>query len=262
MPPFPHLQETEIRALVAYLKELAGVPGAQREQVSLQMPRIRIGEHIAKSTCHICHAATGSNPDPEQLLEGAIPPLSTLTVRVSLGEFVRKVTQGAPVRMGSPPILCRGRMPVFGYLSEAEAADVYLYLTLRPPEASATVAAGLVAGGPVGPNGGLYNRSSPSAGDRDDAQPVSLARFALFPIFLFLVLGGAVAKCMPLAANFHQGHEISCVRNGGSETRLTILNTRGRGGQLLAGARHDLSGHAIWSVLQPPRPQESSRQDL
>ena len=35
--------------------------------------------------------------------------------------------------MGAPAMLCRGRMPVFFYLTDEEAADVYLYLTLYPP---------------------------------------------------------------------------------------------------------------------------------
>jgi hypothetical protein len=41
--------------------------------------------------------------------------------------------------MGTPPSLYRGRMPVFYYLSEEEAADVYLYLTLYPPSESASL---------------------------------------------------------------------------------------------------------------------------
>ena len=36
-------------------------------------------------------------------------------------------------------MLYRGRMPVFYYLSEQEAADVYLYLTTYPPSESAHV---------------------------------------------------------------------------------------------------------------------------
>jgi len=67
------------------------------------------------------------------MMEGAIPPLSTLPSRVSQPEFVRKVTQGAPVLMGMPPALFRGRMPVFYYLNEEEAIDVYAYLILFPP---------------------------------------------------------------------------------------------------------------------------------
>ncbi len=35
MPPFPHLSEAEIRALMAYLNLLAGLPGARQTQESL-----------------------------------------------------------------------------------------------------------------------------------------------------------------------------------------------------------------------------------
>jgi mono/diheme cytochrome c family protein len=134
MPPFPQLSEAEIRSLVAYLKQLAGVPGAEREQVAVHESPSRVGEHIVKSTCHICHSAVGPYPNPQQLVEGAIPPLSTLTTRTSLSDFVRKVTNGAAIIMGTPPLQRRGRMPVFDYLSENEAANVYLYLTLYPPQ--------------------------------------------------------------------------------------------------------------------------------
>src|SRR5271165_5430103 len=137
MPAFPHLNETEIRSLVAYLKQLAGVPGAGSEQLAVGESSLRIGEHIVKSTCHTCHSASGADPEPQQIWDGEIPPLSTLAARKSQPEFIRKVTHGAPILMGTPPMLYRGRMPVFYYLSEQEAADVYLYLTLRPPSESA-----------------------------------------------------------------------------------------------------------------------------
>jgi mono/diheme cytochrome c family protein len=134
MPPFPQLSEAEIRSLVAYLKQLAGVPGAEREQLAIEESPTRVGEQIVKSTCHICHSAVGPNPNTQQLLEGAIPSLKTLTTRTSLPEFVRKVTDGAPIIMGTPPLSCRGRMPVFDYLSEDEAANAYMYLTNYPPQ--------------------------------------------------------------------------------------------------------------------------------
>jgi mono/diheme cytochrome c family protein len=137
MPAFPHLNVAEIRSLVAYLKQLAGVPGAGSGQLAVKESPVRIGEHIVKSTCHTCHSATGLDPEPQQIWDGAIPPLSTLAKRKSQPEFIRKVTHGAPVLMGTPPMLYRGRMPVFYYLSEEEAADVYLYLTLYPPTDSA-----------------------------------------------------------------------------------------------------------------------------
>ena len=133
MPAFPHLSEAEVASLVAYLRQLAGVPGAENEQTMVRVQRMRIGEHIAKSSCHTCHGAAGPNPTLQQLYQGEIPPLSTLPSRVTRSEFVRKVTQGAPITMGDPPQLLRGRMPVFYYLSEEEAEDVYLYLTAYPP---------------------------------------------------------------------------------------------------------------------------------
>jgi mono/diheme cytochrome c family protein len=137
MPPFPHLSEAEIRSLVAYLNQLAGVPGAEGRQIAVTESPRRIGEHIVKSTCHTCHSAAGLDPDPRQIEDGAIPPLSVLTARRSQPEFIRKVTLGAPILMGAPSMLYRGRMPVFYYLSEQEAADVYLYLTTYPPSESA-----------------------------------------------------------------------------------------------------------------------------
>jgi mono/diheme cytochrome c family protein len=136
MPP-PNLTEAEIRSVFAYLEELSGVLGAEKKQIAVNESRYRVGEHIVKATCHTCHSATGPNPNPQQILEGEIPPLGTLTARVSLAEFVRKVTKGAPILMGTPPLsyrdYYRGRMPVFVYLSEDEAAAAFLYLTLYPP---------------------------------------------------------------------------------------------------------------------------------
>jgi mono/diheme cytochrome c family protein len=131
--PQPNLSEPEIRALVPYLEQLSDVPGAEKHQIAVKESSYRVGEHIVKSTCHTCHSATGPNPSPEQILEGAIPPLSALTGRVDLSEFVRKVTSGAPIVMGMPPASYRGRMPVFVYLSQDEAAAAYLYLAHYPP---------------------------------------------------------------------------------------------------------------------------------
>lgn len=137
MPPFPQLNEPEIHSIVAYLEQLSEIPGAEKRQITINESNYRVGEQIVKSTCHICHGATGANPNPQQLLDGAIPPLSTLTRRMNLAEFVRKVTRGAPIVMGMAPFSYqdsyRGRMPVFPYFTEEEAADAYLYLTVYPP---------------------------------------------------------------------------------------------------------------------------------
>jgi cytochrome c len=133
MPP-PTLNETEIRSLVAYLEQLSDVPGAEKHQILVKESSYRVGEHIVKSTCHVCHSATGPNPDPDEIYEGAIPPLSALPARASLPDFVRKVTSGAPIVMGKPPAPYRGRMPVFSYLTQDEAAAAYLYLLFYPPQ--------------------------------------------------------------------------------------------------------------------------------
>ena len=131
MPSFSQLSDAETRALIAYLKKLAGVRGVS--QVSVTESPARVGELIVKSTCHTCHDATGQNPTPQQLENGAIPPLQALPARVDELQLIRKVTNGAPVLMGTPATQHRGRMPVFYYLSRDEAADVYLYLTAYPP---------------------------------------------------------------------------------------------------------------------------------
>ena len=133
MPSFHQLSDIEIHALLAFLDQLAEVPGSLGDASVIKESHVRVGELIVKSTCHTCHSAIGPNPGPQALMDGAIPPLSTLTARKDQSEFVRKVTQGAPVLMGTPAMPCRGRMPVFFYLTEEEAADVYLYLTLYPP---------------------------------------------------------------------------------------------------------------------------------
>lgn len=135
MPPFSHLSEPEVRAIFSYLRQLAEIPGAEGQQVRVEEPALHVGEHIVKSTCHICHNAAGLNPSPNELMQGTIPPLSTLTTRVSLPEFERKVRHGAPIMMGTPVLPYRGRMPVFDYLSESEVADAYLYLKMFPPSA-------------------------------------------------------------------------------------------------------------------------------
>jgi mono/diheme cytochrome c family protein len=105
MPPFSYLNEAEVNAVIAYLKQLAGVPGAEGKQRALREPPVRVGELIVKSACHTCHDATGTNPNPQQMVKGDIPPLETLRAREDEAIFIRKVTHGAPVLMGDVPIV-------------------------------------------------------------------------------------------------------------------------------------------------------------
>jgi hypothetical protein len=175
------------------------------------------------------------------MLEGAIPPLSTLTTRKDLPEFVQKVTQGAPVLLGTPPSLCRGRMPVFGYLSNDEAADVYLYLTLHPPGGSATAVASVSSGPPLPPNGASLNSHLPVTPDRENPQPVSLAKFALFPAVLFVFLGGVVMKCLPMAAKAYNAHEIECGACALADGGRAVVTTARIGENGLPSAERDLA---------------------
>ncbi len=213
MPPFPHLNDAEIRSLVAYLRDLADVPGASARQITIEETPARIGEHIVKSTCHICHSALGPNPGPWQLAEGAIPPLSTLPSRVNQAQFIRKVTEGAPIAMGNPAITCRGRMPVFDYLSDEEVAAAYLYLTRYPPYqlplqqsdiAMANAPAMSLEPEPaqIIAKPSLLQQSGPKqTGERADLQ--LLALFTVAGVLVSVLLGGALAfsiwECMRIS---------------------------------------------------------------
>ena len=164
MPAFSHLSQNEIRALVAYLNQLADVPGPQSTQLSVSATQMRVGELLVKSTCHICHSAAGPNPDARAMEAGAIPPLSALPSRVSRAEFIAKVTRGAPVRMGDPQQWFRGRMPVFFYLSAQEASDAYDYLTRYRPLPSVDVSPTEIASA-VGNSSGVTLRTAAVGSD-------------------------------------------------------------------------------------------------
>jgi mono/diheme cytochrome c family protein len=134
MPPRAHLDEADIDMLYAYLTELAGTPDAKpltQRTVSWE----RLGENVVKGTCHICHDAVGPRPTLQALMNGAIPPLSTLRADKSVVDFVNKVRSGAPTTMGDLPFHYRGRMPVFFYLKGYEVAAAYVFLNDFPPQA-------------------------------------------------------------------------------------------------------------------------------
>ena len=136
MPPFGHLTGAEVQALFAYLELLAKVPGAEKRQLAVTEPVVRIGELLSKGTCHICHAASGRWPAPQELLQGAVPSLGSIATERSMFQVVRKVRYGTPVVMGQASVSSRGRMPVFNYLKDDEVASAYLYLLIYPPSSS------------------------------------------------------------------------------------------------------------------------------
>ncbi|HTK30000.1 MAG TPA: cytochrome c [Vicinamibacterales bacterium] len=133
MPSFGHLSEAEIAVLRPYLDQLAGLPASEKRQRSLAEPAARVGELIVKGTCHICHDATAFTTAPTTVLSGVIPPLGSMPRQKTFSDFVRKVSVGMPIPLGTPGVSSRGRMPVFSYLSEEEAGAAYSYLSLYPP---------------------------------------------------------------------------------------------------------------------------------
>jgi mono/diheme cytochrome c family protein len=134
MPAFAHLQEADINAIYAYLTRLAGAPDAppqSRQTTSWD----RLGEHVVKGTCHICHDAVGPRPSREALMQGTIPAFTTLLADKPVVDFVTKVRSGAAVMVGDPAFHYRGRMPVFPFLQDVEVAAAYMFLVDYPPQA-------------------------------------------------------------------------------------------------------------------------------
>lgn len=131
MPPFRHLQGSEVRALLAYLRTLAGIPGASDRQVQLTEPAVRVGEHLVKGTCFICHDATGPGRDAMAASPGVlVPSLASFLDQEPVNVVVHKVREGAPAP-GLPGL--RGEMPVYSYLTAEEVSAAYIYLMTYPP---------------------------------------------------------------------------------------------------------------------------------
>ena len=135
MPALAHLQEADIDALYAYLTQLARSPDAS-PQLRRTTSWARLGEHVVKGTCHICHDAVGPRPSGEALLiQGTIPPFTTLLEDKAVADFLTKVRSGAPVMTRDPVFHYRGRMPVLSYLQDVEVAAAYMFLVDYPPQA-------------------------------------------------------------------------------------------------------------------------------
>jgi mono/diheme cytochrome c family protein len=131
MPSAEHLDAGEVELVLGHLESLAR-PGSASPAKSVRRPALRVGEHITKANCQICHDAvpgTWRQPADAQV----VIPLSTMTERLSAAEFVRKTRRGtAEAGDGG-----HGRMPRFDYLSERELLAVYVYLVAYPPESGA-----------------------------------------------------------------------------------------------------------------------------
>ena len=130
MPPFLHLSEAEIAALVDYLKGLGGAPGSTLRNVRVTESAARIGEHLVQGTCRICHDATGPGAGHRMMMAGRIPALASIPGELSLEAVVHKVRHGWSDLATMAHQL--SRMPVFSYVSDEEAA-AYAYLAYYPP---------------------------------------------------------------------------------------------------------------------------------
>ncbi len=239
MPSFSYLNEAETTSILAYLNELAQVPGGAKELQILRESPERVGELVVKSTCHICHGATGANPSPEQIFEGEIPPLETLTTRLNQANFIRKITQGLPVSMGNPPMPSRGRMPVFYYLSAKEAADAYLYLNYYPPVGAARAASTASSSdAPPGSPSDGGGSSTPTTGSRSsgvdsppDAGMATSTVLLIGGLTVFVVmisLGGLAFTFREFArlSGMRTGSQLSNIAGEHQQDSPSLLHTR------------------------------------
>lgn len=132
MPPFHHLAGDEVAALVQYLRALAGVPPGDGQPLEVTESVARVGEHVAKGTCHTCHSATGPGASSMMMfMRGVIPSLASLPQQVSPATVLAKVRVGSYGGMGMMARMAR--MPVFDYLTDEEVMAAYLYLSRYPP---------------------------------------------------------------------------------------------------------------------------------
>jgi mono/diheme cytochrome c family protein len=132
MPAFGYLNGKEIASLEAYLRELAGVPDAEQHQITVNERPMRVGEILVKGTCHICHDSTGPGVghDMMAIMESKIPSLASLPHDLTSEEVTRKVREGLAFPV---PMMTRGRMPIFTYLTPDEVQAAYRYLAEDPP---------------------------------------------------------------------------------------------------------------------------------
>lgn len=245
MPSFSYLNDFEVQSLVAYLNLLAGVPNAAARQAAVSESHARVGELIVKSTCHTCHAATGPNPGPAELAAGAIPPLATLTSRVSRAQLIRKITVGAPVMMGTTPDPLRGRMPVFFYLTEIEAADVYGYLEAYPPSDSvnpptAVQVQGVQSAATTGsglPSEGSRKRRDPEPADSTNKK----WSLSLSLGFLGLLAAGFIFTLREFRRLSTEGHRRRSLRTHLVTSALPIVALQNNSGVVEATSRRPIA---------------------
>lgn len=119
MPAFDYLRNDEVEALVGYLEKLAGVPPTERDGLVVPESAARVGEHMVRGTCHICHDATGPGAGMGQV---SIPSLASIPRDHSLSGMVHQVQYGSCTTM---KLTGGDVMPAYPYFAEEEIAAAY-----------------------------------------------------------------------------------------------------------------------------------------
>jgi mono/diheme cytochrome c family protein len=130
MPPFNHLDGEEVNALFQYLQKHVGALKEGEKDLRVTQSVARVGEHLTKGTCHICHDTVGPGSGRMAAMRGIIPSLASFPYEQSIQSVVRQVEFGT---MRMMMMMSGQRMPAFPYITEDEAAAAYLYLVRYQP---------------------------------------------------------------------------------------------------------------------------------
>jgi mono/diheme cytochrome c family protein len=130
MPAFGYLNADEFEALLGYLEKLAQVPGSKRGGLVVQESARRVGEHILRGTCQICHDGTGPGNGQVAMTKGLIPSLTSIPREQSLSGVVHQVQYGSAsmMKLTGGPV-----MPAYPYFTEEEIAAAYLAASSARP---------------------------------------------------------------------------------------------------------------------------------
>ncbi|MGB9071591.1 MAG: c-type cytochrome [Terriglobales bacterium] len=123
MPSFEYLRPDEVEALYGYLEKLASVPPSKRDGLLVPESAARVGEHIVRGTCHVCHDATGPGSGHTAMTQGIIPSLASMPREHSLSGVVHQVQYGS---CGTMKMTGGDVMPAYPYFTEEEIAALYL----------------------------------------------------------------------------------------------------------------------------------------
>ncbi len=133
MPPFRHLRGEEVDALLGHLDALAEVPAGRRKGLFVRESAARVGEHLVKGTCHICHDATGPGGGHMAMMRGIIPSLQSFPADYSLSSIEHQLEYGSSGMMRMMMMTGAESMPPFPYITRMEGAASYFYLAEYPP---------------------------------------------------------------------------------------------------------------------------------